>query len=117
DRYAIRAAGFRGWMDHFCNRHDRVDGAGDLAPGPMKATAAWIAAAVVIVAAMTAGRIDISAARFFRSDVVVRDAFPGVTEPPYYDPAPYSLWLPSDWFVWESIRSGHLPLWDRVQGG
>ncbi|MGZ4808341.1 MAG: YfhO family protein [Thermoanaerobaculia bacterium] len=83
----------------------------------MKVTGAWIAVAIAVVAAMIAGHIDISAARFFRSDVVVRDAFPGVTEPPYYDPAPYSLWLPSDWFVWDSIRSGHLPLWDRLQGG
>ena len=33
------------------------------------------------------------------------------------DPAPFTLWLPSDWFVWDSIRAGHLPLWDRLQGG
>ena len=83
----------------------------------MRTTAAWIVAIVIVCAAMIAFHVDISAARFFRSDTVVRDAFPGVSEPPYYDPAPYSLWLPSDWFVWDSLRSGHLPLWDRLQGG
>ena len=83
----------------------------------MKAAAGWMGALAIVIAAMLAFHIDISAARFFRSDVVVRDAFPGVGEPPYYDPSPYSLWLPSDWFVWDSLRSGHLPLWDRLQGG
>jgi len=83
----------------------------------MKTTVAWLIAIVIVCGAIVAFRIDISAARFFESDVVVRDAFPQVSEPRYYDPSPYSLWLPSDWFVWDSIRSGHLPLWERLQGG
>ena len=83
----------------------------------MKTAGGWLVALAIVIAVIVAFHIDISAARFFRSDVVVRDAFPGVSEPPYYDPAPYSLWLPSDWFVWDSVRSGHLPLWDRLQGG
>jgi len=83
----------------------------------MKTIANWLVVTIAIAAAMIAFRIDISAARFFRSDVVVRDSFASVSEPPYYDPSPYSLWLPSDLFVWDSVRTGHLPLWDRMQGG
>jgi hypothetical protein len=76
-------------------------------------------AAVVAIGAILVFDIDISAARYFRNDVVVRDAWPAseIARPIYSDTAAWSLWLPSDWFVWDSIRAGHLPLWDRLQGG
>jgi membrane protein YfhO len=65
--------------------------------------------------------LDISPARDFESDVVVRDASPriftGIDTRRYLDPSPFSIWLPSDWHVWQSIRSGTLPFWDRMQGG
>jgi hypothetical protein len=76
-------------------------------------------AAVVAIGAILLFDIDISAARYFRNDVIVRDAWPAseIARPIYSDTAAWSLWLPSDWFVWDSIRAGHLPLWDRLQGG
>jgi hypothetical protein len=83
----------------------------------MRRLAGWALGIAAVVAVILLFRIDISAARFFESDAVVRAAFPGAPAPQYYDPSPYSLWLPSDWFVWDSLRAGHLPLWDRLQGG
>ncbi|HEX7192453.1 MAG TPA: YfhO family protein [Thermoanaerobaculia bacterium] len=83
----------------------------------MRRFAGWALGIAAVVAVIIVFRVDISAARFFESDAVVRNAFPGAPKPAYYDPSPYSLWLPSDWFVWDSLRSGHLPLWERLQGG
>jgi hypothetical protein len=83
----------------------------------MRRLAGWALGIAAAVAVILLFRVDISAARFFESDAVVHAAFPGAEKPPYYDPSPYSLWLPSDWFVWDSLRAGHLPLWDRLQGG
>ncbi|HEX3108103.1 MAG TPA: hypothetical protein VHU41_03335, partial [Thermoanaerobaculia bacterium] len=83
----------------------------------MRRTAGWALGIAAVVGIIIVCRIDISAARFFESDAIVRDAFPNEAEPPYFDPSPFSLWLPSDWFVWDSVRSGHLPLWERLQGG
>src|SRR5438477_4693765 len=76
-------------------------------------------AAVVAIGAILVFDVDISAARYFRNDVVVRDAWPAseIARPIYSDTAAWSLWLPSDWFLWDSLRAGHLPLWDRLQGG
>ena len=76
-------------------------------------------AAVVAIGAILVFDVDISAARYFRNDVVVRDAWPAseIARPIYSDTAAWSLWLPSDWFVWDSIRGARLPLWDRLQGG
>lgn len=73
----------------------------------------------LLVIVVIAFGVDISAARYFRGDTLVRDGFPprALTPAPYFDPAPWSVWLPSDDFVRESVRSGHLPLWDRLQGG
>jgi hypothetical protein len=77
-------------------------------------TTLFALALVVIVIA----HVDISPQRELLGDAVFRDAVP---HPPaqdrFDDPAPFALWLPSDWFVWDSIRAGHLPLWDRLQGG
>ena len=51
--------------------------------------------------------------------MIVRDAFAGQPLPAvrFHDPSPLTIWLPFDWFVWDSIRAGKLPLWDRLQGG
>src|SRR5687767_2328177 len=80
------------------------------------ASAVLLAVAVILVIAF---RIDVSAARDFRRDAIVRDAFRQETLPPtrFYDPSPISIWLSFDWFVWDSVRAGHLPLWERLQGG
>jgi len=65
--------------------------------------------------------LDIAPERDFESDAVVRDASPriftGFDTRRYLDPSPFSIWLPSDRHVWQSIRSGTLPFWDRTQGG
>jgi hypothetical protein len=76
-------------------------------------------AAVVAIGAILVFDIDISAARYFRNDVVVRDAWPAseIPRPIYSDTCAWTLWIPSDWFVWDSLRGGMLPLWDRLQGG
>lgn len=75
--------------------------------------------AAALVACVVAFRIDLSAGRYFRNDTVVRDAWPEreIPRSPYFDPAPWAIWIPSDLFVRESILAGHLPLWDRLQGG
>lgn len=68
---------------------------------------------------MVVFRIDISAARDFRADTIVRDAFPpdSIRTHQFFDPSPYTIWLPFDWHVWDSLRQGRLPLWERLQGG
>lgn len=79
------------------------------------------AAALLAVSllAITALRIDLSAARDFTLDSTVRDAQGDSVDevPRYLDSSPSSIWLPSDWHVWDSLRSGTLPFWDRKQGG
>ncbi|HXG58331.1 MAG TPA: YfhO family protein [Thermoanaerobaculia bacterium] len=72
-----------------------------------------------MIAIVVVGRFDISAARDFRADATVRDFFPPQAVPAtrFIDPSPFAVWLPSDLFVVDSIRSGRLPLWDRRQGG
>jgi hypothetical protein len=62
---------------------------------------------------------EISVWADFRRDVAVRDgyALDQINDIRFYDSAPYSIWLPSDVFVWESLRRGELPLWDRSQAG
>lgn len=81
-----------------------------------------IAAAVLTalaLAGIAAFRIDISAARDFRADMLVIDGFPKepVTWRRFADPSPFTIWIPFDWFVHDSIRAGHLPLWEPLQGG
>ena len=93
---------------------------GLLPPATARRVALFAAIAMpLILAAVVFFRIDISAARDFRADAVVRDAFPPGALPPFrfFDQSPFTIWLASDWFVWDSIRAGHLPLWDRLQGG
>src|ERR1043166_784731 len=85
----------------------------------MKAVLIAAGIAAVATICIVGFGIDISAARYFRGDVVVRDAWPpAAIEPaPFYDPAPWAIWIPSDRFVRSSVLHGHLPLWDRLQGG
>lgn len=77
-------------------------------------TAVFATVLVIVVVA----RIDLSPARDFLADASVRDS---VSHPPagnrYDDPSSFAVWVPSDLFVWDSLRSGHLPLWERLQGG
>lgn len=75
--------------------------------------------AAVVIAVLVIFRIDISPMREFRRDVLYRDAFMRGSEPQigFADPSPMTIWLPLDFFLWDSLRSGHLPLWERMQGG
>lgn len=79
--------------------------------------AALLLGAILFV--ITALRIDVSAARFFRRDAVVRDAFPAAERPNirYLDPSPHTIWIPAEAFLWDSLHAGKLPLWERRQGG
>ena len=75
-------------------------------------------AVVLAIAALGISRIDISAHRDILGDAAIRDSVP---HPPaadrFADPSPFTIWIPSDWFIWDNLRSGHLPIWERLQGG
>jgi hypothetical protein len=61
--------------------------------------------------------VDISPWRDLAGDSLFRDDQPAPAPQRFRDPSPHRVWLPSDLFVWDSIRSGELPLWERMQGG
>ncbi|HUP45723.1 MAG TPA: hypothetical protein VM779_09450 [Thermoanaerobaculia bacterium] len=94
-------------------RQEKVSGAEKL---PGRFVAAAVAATLAVCIAVAAVEIDISAWRDFESDALVQQA-PRQAAERYHDPSPYSMWLPSDLFVRDSIRRGDLPLWNRLQGG
>ncbi len=79
----------------------------------------WAVVTASLLVVIVALSVDISAARDFKRDVIVRDAFAGEPLPPirFWDPSPISIWLSFDWFVWDSLRAGELPVWERLQGG
>lgn len=74
-----------------------------------------ICAAVFVI--LLAFRIDIGPAKDFLDDAIVRDFAGELPVRRFYDLSPHYAWLPSDLFVWDNIRSGNLPLWERLQGG
>lgn len=78
-----------------------------------------MAATVAVLLLAAAFRLDLSAARDFRNDALVRYAFSAEERvvPRYHDQSPFTIWLPSDWLVWDSLRGGQLPTWERLQGG
>lgn len=63
--------------------------------------------------------LDLGQSRDLSHDVMFRDwrTFESLRGPRYFDASPYSIWASSDAFVWRSLRSGELPLWQRLQGG
>ncbi len=84
-----------------------------------KAIIVATALAIGVLAVLTAFNIDISAVRLVRLDAAVRDAFPESDLPQirFGDPSSALVWAPADHFLWTSLRSGKLPLWDRSQAG
>jgi hypothetical protein len=78
----------------------------------------FVVAVALAIAALAAARIDISAHRDILGDAAIRDVVP---HPPtadrFADPSPFTIWIPSDWFIWDNLRSGQLPIWERLQGG
>jgi hypothetical protein len=80
---------------------------------------AFVVAAVAVSCWLVASRTDISVWQDFRRDVVVRDSYrlDEIADIRFFDTAPFSITLPSDLFVWRSLRAGTLPLWDPSQGG
>jgi hypothetical protein len=85
---------------------------------PLRAVAIAATAVAVLLVALTAFRIDISALRDWEQDTVARTALPPRPDVDRYaDPSPYTIWLPSTLFVWDSVRAGTLPSWNRLQGG
>jgi len=85
----------------------------------VRAVIASVVLVAIALSVLAIFRIDISPARDFRRDAIVRDGF--ANEPPpnvrFYDPSPISIWLSFDWFVWDNVRAGNLPIWERLQGG
>jgi hypothetical protein len=75
-----------------------------------------IAVTAVVLTVVAFAGLDLSALRDFERDVTMLRA-PYTEGDRYFDPSGHSVWLPSDLFVWDSIRRGELPLWDRMQGG
>src|SRR5688572_14385792 len=73
------------------------------------------AIAVAVLAILASSGVDISATRYVRLDAAVRDAFPEdeLPETRFGDPSSFLLWAPAEQFLWDSLRSGKLPLWDR----
>ncbi|MBI2372477.1 MAG: hypothetical protein HYV07_00625 [Deltaproteobacteria bacterium] len=61
---------------------------------------------------------DLSSARYFHDDLLVRSA-PSARPLPYryLDASPWSIWVPSDLHIQASWRSGQVPFWNRTQGG
>ncbi|HYM62217.1 MAG TPA: hypothetical protein VEZ11_15145, partial [Thermoanaerobaculia bacterium] len=88
-------------------------------PAARKVALAVGAVAVAIIIVLIATNRDISAAQDFQADVIARpDAGPiAIEHYRFADPSPYCVWIPSDLHVRRNIREGHLPLWDRRQGG
>jgi len=76
--------------------------------------AAVVVALLLVVLSVTG--LDVSALRDFEHDVtVMQNPLPDGER--YFDPSGHSIWLPSDLHVWDSVRHGELPLWERLQGG
>jgi len=71
------------------------------------------------VALLVSLDLDISPYRYLRNDVLFRGApsIQAIYSYPTMDPSPFSVALPADLFVRESLHRGELPLWDRMQGG
>jgi hypothetical protein len=96
-----------------------------LSPDSAAETSMWrpvlvaTALAIAVLAILAANRIDLSPARYLHLDLAVRDAFTEAELPwiRYGDPSSYLEWVPSDWYVWSTLHSGHVPFWNRVQGG
>ncbi len=78
------------------------------------AASALVTAILLVIIGISG--IDVSALRDFERDAVMLHA-PAAGADRYFDPAPFSSCIPSDLFVWDSIRRGELPLWNRMQGG
>jgi len=80
---------------------------------------AFVVAAAALFVTLLATDTDISVWQDFRRDVFVRDSYRSeeIADIRFFDSSPYTIWLPSDLFVWRSIRAGVLPLWDPSQAG
>ncbi|HSP14810.1 MAG TPA: hypothetical protein VLV78_08670 [Thermoanaerobaculia bacterium] len=77
--------------------------------GPVLVTA-------IVITIVAAAGIDVSALRDFERDATMRRE-PYQEGDRYFDPSGDGMWLSSDLFVWDSVRRGELPLWNRLQGG
>src|SRR2546423_7366331 len=88
--------------------------------GRETATAITIAA-VAAVALIVCGafHIDVSGLKYLNLDLAVRDTVPESALPQvrFGDPSGTLIWPASELFLWRSLHSGHLPLWDPHPGG
>ncbi len=80
---------------------------------------AFVLLAVSWIGWLLATGHEISVWGDLRRDVVLRDGVSPelINDIRFYDSSPYSIWLPSDTFVWDSVRRLEVPLWDRSQAG
>jgi hypothetical protein len=89
-------------------------------PEPARAILlAGLVAVLAGIALLVGLDLDISPHRYLRNDVLLRGAssIEAIYSYPTMDPSPFSVALPANLFVRESLRNGELPLWDRMQGG
>jgi len=89
-------------------------------PAPVRTSLlAGLVAVLAGIALLVSLGLDISPHRYLRNDVLFRGAssIEAIHSYPTMDPSPFSVALPADLFVRESLRNGELPLWDRMQGG
>ncbi len=83
---------------------------------PSRFVAGAVVVTAMVIAVVAAAGIDVSALRDFERDATMRRA-PYTEGDRYFDPSGHAVWLSSDLFVWDSVRSFDLPLWNRLQGG
>ena len=89
-------------------------------PAPARAILlAGLVAVLAGIALLVVLDLDISPHRYLRNDVLLRGAssIEAIYSYPTMDPSPFSIALPANLFVRESLRNAELPLWDRMQGG
>ncbi len=96
----------------------RQQSVSEVQPFPRRFVIVASAVTLVLLIVVAVTGIDISAMRDFERDVMMmRAPVPAGSQDRYFDPSPHSMWLPSDLFVWDSVRRGELPVWNRMQGG
>lgn len=79
--------------------------------------AAPLLLALVAVLATVAFDLQLTAERYVGTDLVYREARPDALAYPVMDPSPWSIAVPTDRWLHDSLRAGELPLWDTSQSG
>lgn len=83
------------------------------------ATAIAVAIALALLLICGAFHIDLSGLKYLQLDLTMRVTVPESALPQmrFGDPSGTLIWPASELFIWHSLHSGHLPLWDPHPGG